>query len=152
MISSTSTIVGMLTAIGQGVWQPSLPEYASLSVTSLISLLACVAGTLATAPTDTRVLEHFFRRTRPFGFWGKIRGRVPREEVASIASENRWDLLSGAVALVGFFFFVLSPMYLVIHLFSESLAYFTVAALAAVVLYFTWYKRLAPSAAGPGQG
>jgi len=141
---TVGTIVGMLTAIVQGVALPDLPEYYTLGVTSAISLLACVVGTLASAPPEDQVLKDFFRKTRPFGFWGRARALVAHNEVASIASENRWDLLSGVIALGGFFFFFLSPMYLVIHLFSEAGLYLAFAALAAIVLYFTWYKRLSP--------
>jgi len=144
---TVGTVTGMLTAMVQGALFPSWPEYQSLAVTSVVSLVACVFGTLLTAPPKPEVVLDFYRTTRPFGLWNAVRHLLPPPEVASIHSENRWDLFSAMVALVGFFFFFLSPMYLVIHLFTDSLLYLGIAALAAVVLYFSWYRRLAPSAA-----
>lgn len=138
------TIVGMLAAIVQGIAFPDWPEYATLGLTSLISLATCMIATFATSPTEAQVVADFYHITRPFGFWDRARRLVPADEVASIRSENRWDLLSGGVGLAGFFFFFLSPMYLVIHMFTESVLYLAIALVAAVILYFTWYRRLAP--------
>ena len=62
--------------------------------------------------------------------------------MAAIRSENRWDLLSCFVALAGFYFFFLSPMFLIIHQYSTAGTYLAGALACAAVLYFTWYKRL----------
>ena len=48
----------------------------------LLSLIGCLAGTLLTKPDDEEVLKDFYRRVRPWGFWGPVlqegAGRGPR--------------------------------------------------------------------------
>jgi Na+/proline symporter len=139
---TVGTVVGMGTAIIQGVTMPHWPEYYQLGVTASISLLACVLGTYLTAPTSAGVVVEFYRKTRPFGIWPRARREIQASEVASIRTENRWDLLSAFVALAGFYFFFLSPMYLLIKQFGTAALYLGVTTTCASVLYFTWYRRL----------
>ncbi|MEM7382642.1 MAG: sodium:solute symporter family protein, partial [Bacteroidota bacterium] len=38
----------------------------------LITTAGCILGTYAGKPTDIEVLKEFYRRTRPWGFWGPV--------------------------------------------------------------------------------
>lgn len=141
---TVGTVVGMLWAIVQGVAVPHWPEYLHLGITIVASLLASVIATLATPPPDGEALQRFYSRTRCFGFWSRVRARLPEAELASIDAENRRDLVSALVGLVGYFCFFVGPMYLVIQHYGSALSYLGGALLCAVVLYHTWYKKLTP--------
>ena len=52
-------------------------------------------------------------------------------------------MVLGIVAILGSYLF---PMYLVGHWHVYAVLCFGAAALAAVTLYFTWYRRLPPPA------
>jgi Na+/proline symporter len=137
------TLVGMITAIIQGV-ATEWPEYASLGIIGLISLLASVFASYATAPTEQEVSTTFFRQTRPLGFWRGARAVTPGSELASIRQEHTMDMISAAIALAGFYFFFLTPMFVVIHELAEAGKYLALTLGCAFLLYFTWYRRLTP--------
>ncbi len=66
---ASGMVVGVLMALLQRVFWPTLPEQWQFVGLTLISLVAAIFGTFATAPTDRNILENFYRTTRPFGFW-----------------------------------------------------------------------------------
>lgn len=123
------------------------PLYLSFPVVCAISFLATLAGTWLTNPTEQRVLESFFTMTRPFGLWGPVRGQIEladdqrraRSESPAVALIN--VALSSALILGCY----LGPMYLVGHWFRQAAVWLSLAALASVTLYFTWYRNLPPS-------
>jgi SSS family solute:Na+ symporter len=45
-----------------------------------ISLIGCLLGTLLTKPEDDAVLMDFYRRVRPWGFWGPVLKKVLAED------------------------------------------------------------------------
>lgn len=47
----------------------TLNEVETLAAVIAVSFLACVAGTYLSRPTDQRVLQQFYRKTRPNGLW-----------------------------------------------------------------------------------
>ena len=54
------------------------------------------------------------------------------------------NVVLSSVVILGVY---LAPMYLVGHWHAHALAWFTAAAVAAVLLYFTWYRNLPPEGA-----
>ncbi len=46
----------------------------------VISLIGCLLGTLLTKPEDEEVLKDFYRRVRPWGFWGPVLKKVLAED------------------------------------------------------------------------
>jgi hypothetical protein len=79
------------------------------------------------------------------GFWSAVSEQVDEEERASIRTEHTWDLISCVAALIGFFLFFLAPMYLLIREYGLAIGSFAGVAVCCGVLYFTWYRRMAPS-------
>ncbi|MDQ8181964.1 hypothetical protein [Pelagicoccus sp. SDUM812005] len=47
----------------------TLNEVETLAAVIAVSFLACVAGTYLSRPTDQRVLQQFYKKTRPNGLW-----------------------------------------------------------------------------------
>jgi hypothetical protein len=109
----------------------------------VISLIGCVLGTLLTKPTEDEVLKTFYRRVRPWGFWGPVLKKV-REENPGF-QPNRdfwWDAFNVIVGICWQVSLVALPIYTVIRKFDSALACFAVVAVTSVVLKFTWYERL----------
>ena len=50
-------------------------EWVRLSIMSLVTCSAAVLVSFVTPATDTQTLDRFYRRVRPFGFWGKTAAR-----------------------------------------------------------------------------
>jgi solute:Na+ symporter, SSS family len=118
--------------------------YISFPLVCTISLIATLAATLWTRPTDQSLLISFYRNVRPFGLWGHIRrlSGLSETELRAPSESTVLALLNtlvGAVAILGAY---LAPMYLVGHWHTEALIAFSVAVAAMTVLYFTWYRNL----------
>ncbi len=117
----------------------SLAEYIYAPIISLASLAGCLLGSLLTPATPPAVLETFYTRVRPFGFWKPVRTLSPT------APEIAWvplvvaHVTAAAIALIGS---CLSVFFLIGHYFTHFLAAIGVVLLCAIFLYHGWYKRL----------
>jgi len=125
----------------------TLPLYYTFPALCAVSLVASLAGTLWTRPTDEAILVPFFRNVRPFGAWGPIRRQadLSAEELHDPVESLRLavvNVLLGGVAILGMYLF---PMYLVGHWHVQAVACLAMAVAAVVALYFTWYRNLPES-------
>jgi Na+/proline symporter len=108
-----------------------------------ISLVGCLAGTLLTEPEDDEVLKDFYRRVRPWGFWGPILAKVRAEDPAFERNKDFGrDMFNVAVGIVWQVSLVALPIYLVIQKFSSALVTAAIIAVTSIVLKFTWYNHL----------
>jgi solute:Na+ symporter, SSS family len=115
------------------------PEYIYAPTISLASLLGCLLGSLLTPATSPAVLETFYTRVRPFGYWKPVRNASPAApEIASV----RWAAVHVSVAVVALVASFLSIFFLIGHYFTHFLAAIAVVLLCAILLYHGWYKRL----------
>ena len=76
---SAGTIAGLVGAVPILLltlfWQIEPPLYVTFPVLCSVSLVATLAGTWLTRPTEKQVLKAFYKSVRPFGFWAPIRDR-----------------------------------------------------------------------------
>jgi len=123
---------------------PGMPMYVQFPLISAGSLVACLVVSWTTAPAESETLGKFYRTVRPFGLWGPVRGSCGlSERRLGDPAESPWRTVwNTAVACCGVTGMYLSPMYLVGHFYWRAGAWFGVFLCAAVVLYFTWYRRL----------
>jgi SSS family solute:Na+ symporter len=120
------------------------PLYVTFPALCGVSLIASLAGTWLTRPTDDAILTAFYKNVRPFGTWGSVRRRSglsaqdladPSESMA-LATVN---VILGSVVVLGVYLF---PMYLVGHWHARAMLCLGLALAAGVLLYFTWYRNL----------
>jgi SSS family solute:Na+ symporter len=136
------TLIGLVAAILQRLLLPHLPEWQQFAYILTIGLVASIIGTFITKPTDSQVLERFYRTTRPFGWWGPLRRGLPAEMHQAMAREHRNDLLALPFACGWQITLFLLPMQAMIRswtAFGVTLAIF-LSCLAG--LYVFWYRNL----------
>jgi SSS family solute:Na+ symporter len=136
---------GMVTGIGASLLLAALqlPALQWFPAILLLSLVGCVAGTLLTPPEDEEVLKTFYRRVRPWGFWGPVLEKVQREDPAFERNKDFWrDMLNILVGICGQTALVVVPITIVIRRFDAALIAAGVVAVVALILKFTWYDRL----------
>jgi Na+/proline symporter len=126
------------------LFRPDIPEYVYAPILNAVALLGCVFGSLLTTPVDDATIVTFFRRVRPFGWWGPIRRRSGLTVATLYHGQDHPGLILtnvvlGMVALLASYLF---PLYLIGHWFQWAWLSFAVCATACFVLYFTWYRRL----------
>ena len=138
---------GMVSGIGGSLILPvALPHTSPLNAFPLllaISLAGCLAGTLSTPPEDEEVLKSFYKRVRPWGFWGPVLRKVLKEDPAFQPNRNfRRDMFNVVVGICWQTALVALPIYIVIGRYTVALAAFGAVALASAILKKTWYDHL----------
>jgi hypothetical protein len=107
-----------------------------------IALLGCVLGTLLTKAEDDAVLKEFYRRVRPWGFWGPIKDKVLADDPAFEPNPDFLrDMFNVVVGICWQVALVALPIYIVIRNSNAWIA-FAVVAVTSVILKFTWYDHL----------
>jgi hypothetical protein len=155
----------LLLIVAQQTGLTTLSPLNAFPIILVLSLVGCYAGTLLTPSEDEEVLKAFYRKVRPWGFWGPILEKVKREDPAFEPNpdfgRDMFNILVGIcwqTSLVAF------PVFIVIRRFHAALAAAGVVAVASLILKFTWYDHLesrearaaapapAPAAAPAGLG
>jgi SSS family solute:Na+ symporter len=109
----------------------------------LISLVGCLLGTLLTKAEDDAILKDFYRRVRPWGFWGPILKKVQAEDPAFERNRDFWrDMFNVAVGMCWQVTLVALPIYVVIQKWSSAIAALIIVAVTSVILKLTWYNHL----------
>ena len=71
-------VAGILGAMLVPVLMPHVaPIYAFPAILG-VSVAGCIIGTYATPPDDEAVLDQFYLKVRPWGFWGPVHARLRR--------------------------------------------------------------------------
>jgi solute:Na+ symporter, SSS family len=153
---SAGTLAGLAGAVPILLWtlagNKEPPLYVTFPALCGISLVATLAGTWLTRPTDQKVLASFFQTVRPFGFWGPIRdcsklADNERNDPAESLTLALVNLLLASIVILGCY---LGPMYLVGHWHTEAAAALAMAGVGSLLLYFTWYRNLPRSGGADG--
>jgi SSS family solute:Na+ symporter len=116
---------------------------ASLAIDVTLCLVTTLAVSALSKPADMDVLVAFYSRVRPFGFWGPVRREAVRRGLVPANDKMpRVDLLNGFITAVFQFSLALIPFYALMRSWPQFGIWAAVAAVVAVILYFTWYKNL----------
>lgn len=110
----------------------------------LMSLAATLAGTWLTAPEKESVLADFYRRTRPWGWWGPIERKVLASDPGFRPNRDfRIDAFNILIGIVWQTAFVALPIYVVIRDWRPAGVCLAIIVVTSAVLKRTWYDRLA---------
>ena len=109
-----------------------------------ISLIGCLAGTLLTEPEPDEVLMDFYRRVRPWGFWGPVLKKVLAEDPAFQRNRDFLrDMFNIVVGIAWQISLVALPLYIVIQEFRRAAIALAIILGTSAILKFTWYDNLA---------
>ena len=136
------TSMGLCGAILQRILFPGLDERLQFTILGSVGLLGCILGTWLTRPTDQKVLENFYRTTRPFGFWGPLKKILSLDVRATMEREHRNDLFAVPFGLLFHVTLLLLPMQLIIKSYKAFWITFVLFAIGLTGMYFFWYKNL----------
>ena len=141
------TLSGMISAIAFKAIAPAgVTEYTMFALSTAVSLIGTIIGTMFTKPTDESTLQSFYNKTRPFGSWGRFKSQLNPEEIQAVDKENRRDIFSTVLAVpwqVSFFLLMMSFMF---KAWTNVLVLGVVFLVLSISLYFTWYKHLSTDA------
>jgi SSS family solute:Na+ symporter len=108
-----------------------------------ISLAGCLLGTLLTKPEDDEVLKAFYRRVRPWGFWGPILAKVQAEDPSFQPNPDFVrDMFNVVVGIAWQTSLIALPIYVVIRRYDIAMIALAVVVVTSVALKFVWYDHL----------
>jgi len=108
-----------------------------------VSLAGCVFGSLATPPDDAGVLDRFYLRVRPWGWWGPVHDRLRATHPQLAANrDGPRDAFNVAVGIIWQTSLTAAGIYLVLQNFNRLGLATVIAVVCMFVLKFTWYDRL----------
>jgi solute:Na+ symporter, SSS family len=108
-----------------------------------VSLVSCLIAAYVMPPAPTETLKNFYRKVRPFGFWGPVRRMLA--DAGEDPRRPKRDRLDIPVAIVGTAFFIVlyvMVMDLVLHNWPRAACLGSLAAAGAAILYVAWWRRL----------
>jgi Na+/proline symporter len=109
----------------------------------LISLVGCLLGTLLTKAEPDEILIDFYRRVRPWGFWGPVLKKVLAEDPSFKRNKDFFrDMFNIAVGIVWQISLVALPLYVVIQEWDRVAIAAGVILATSLILKFTWYDHL----------
>ena len=136
------TAVGMIAAVLTKAFGGPIAEYNSFLIASGSSLVGCIIGTYLTPPTERGVLSHFYKVTRPFGFWGSVRTEIPTDVLNQINEENRRDIIAIFFAVPWQVVLFLTGMMIVMKQWSNVFNLFGLLVVLSAGLYWFWFRHL----------
>ncbi|MEO7179850.1 MAG: sodium:solute symporter family protein [Gemmatimonadaceae bacterium] len=120
-----------------------------------LSLVGCIAGTLLTKPDDSAVLENFYLRVRPWGFWKPIHDKLAAERPGLVANGAfKRDMFNVAVGIVWQTALTATGIFIVLRDVRALSISVLLVAVTATILKFSWYDKLEdyPADLRPGDG
>ncbi|MGF1529748.1 MAG: sodium:solute symporter [Puniceicoccaceae bacterium] len=139
---AASLAFGTSSAILQRAYYPGLNEWFQFGLMATISFSAAIIVSLLTKPTDRETIIRFFRRTRPFGFWGPIRREIDNSERESIFRENRTDVLALPFVLTTQITLFLMPMLIVVHSYATFFLVLPFFCIGLLGSWWFWWRPL----------
>jgi Na+/proline symporter len=138
---------GMVSGLGASAILPkAMPHTSPLNafpVLLAISLAGCLLGTLLTPAEDEEVLKSFYRRVRPWGFWGPVLRKVQQEDPSFQRNRDfRRDMFNILVGICWQTALVALPVYIVIRKSGAAWIALAIVVVTSAILKFTWYDHL----------
>lgn len=143
---AASMFVGLVAAVLQRIFLPKMSEFDQFVYILGISLVGCVLGTYLTPPTDRKVLENFYFKTLPFGFWGPFEKLLDEPTRKQIRKEHWFDIIAIPFGLAWLLTLNLIPLQLMIKQWQAMSVSIVIFVASVLGLYIFWYRQLPPPA------
>ncbi len=109
----------------------------------VISIIGCLAGTLLTKPEDDAVLMDFYRRVRPWGFWGPVLKKVLAEDPGFKRNKDFFrDMFNIVVGIAWQISLIALPLYIVLQEFERAAITLAITLGTSAILKYTWFDHL----------
>lgn len=134
--------MGMVSAILQRFLYPDLHDIWKFLSVAAFGVIGAILGSLLTKPTDDDVLRNFYKKTKPFGFWGKYKDTLDAETRTKMRKEHFNDLVALPFVVAWQYLLLLMPVLLVSGNFKEFKVVVVLFLFALLGVYVFWYRNL----------
>ena len=122
------------------------PQYVDIYVFPIIfafSMLGCIVGTYLGPLENREDVKDFYRKTRPWGFWGPIRREVMAENSSFVPNRDLGrDAFNIIVGIIWQFAQVVLPIYLLLREKYELMVWTVLLIVTTWLLKKYWWDRL----------
>lgn len=109
----------------------------------LVSVIGSIAGTYAAPPASDDVLKNFYRKVRPWGFWGPIHDKVMQETPSFISNKNfKRDMFNVVVGIVWQTCLTVTPIYIILREALPVTTSIVILLITTLILKKNWYDNL----------
>lgn len=137
---------GMAVGVGAALLMPYLTTGLPLywwPLLFVLSLIGCLIGTYTAPPTDTEVLQSFYKNVRPWGFWQPIHQLVVADDPDFKANKNfKLDMFNVALGIIAQLCLTIFPMYLITGMYQPLGITIALLAVIIFILKRTWWNKL----------
>jgi len=140
---TSGTVGGVIVLFALTIFFPQWNDTRTFPIIASVSVVCSLLGTFLTRPTDKSVLEDFYKDVQPGGMWRAVRRSVARK-FPNFKKDCSFgiELLNTFLGIVLIMCLYMASVTVILHQFTTVLVLLGISASTAVVLYFTWYKRL----------
>jgi SSS family solute:Na+ symporter len=136
-------MAGLIGSLLLPVVLPGLQPLYGFPYILALAMIGSLAGTYLTEPDDEEVRKSFYKKVRPWGFWGPIKEKViaenPDFKVNKAFSRDMFNVVIGTIWQLSL---VVMPIYLVIREMVPLAIGFGVFAVTSFVLKKNWWDKL----------
>ncbi|MGZ3887391.1 MAG: sodium:solute symporter family protein [Flavisolibacter sp.] len=115
----------------------------SFFIILVLSMAGSVIGCLLTPVPERKVLETFYRNTRPWGWWKPVLGWVKKTDHAFVPNKQfKWDMFNVVVGIFWQMSMVVMPLFFVFGYYQKGFIAVAVWIVCMTILKFSWLDRL----------
>lgn len=122
---------------------PDIVDIYVFPIILLVSTLGCVIGTYTEPLPNRENVKEFYRKTRPWGFWGPIKAEVMRENPDFTPNKDfKSDMSNIIVGIIWQMAQVVIPIYFMIRENTQMVIWSGVLILTSIWLKKFWWDKL----------
>jgi len=112
-------------------------------ITLVIAVASCILATYNTPPTEEAVLKDFYKKVRPWGFWGPIHKKVVEEDPNFVNESNfKRDMINVFVGTIWQTALVAIAIYFVTMKFISVGVCLAIIVASSIFLKKNWYDKI----------
>jgi len=136
-------VAGILAAMVLPFALPDVQPLYVFPINLLVSITACIVGSLMTEPESDDTLMKFYHKVRPWGFWRPIQQKLQTQYPEAKPNRDlKRDALNVAVGLIWQTSLAATGIYLVIQKYDYLILCVGVVLVSSWFLKRNWYDRL----------
>ena len=136
-------LFGLLASTVKLFFFPDIVDIYMFPVILAFSVAGCLIGTYIRPLENREAVKEFYRRTRPWGFWGPIRREVMEENPDFVPNqEGRRDAINIVIGIAWQFSQVVIPIYFMIRENYQAMGWVIVLVATTWMLKKNWWNKL----------
>ena len=136
-------LFGLLASTVKLFFFPDIVDIYMFPIILAFSVAGCLIGTYIRPLENREAVKEFYRRTRPWGFWGPIRREVMEENPDFVPNqEGRRDAVNIVVGIAWQFSQVVIPIYFMIRENYQAMGWVIVLVATTWMLKKNWWNKL----------